>query len=254
MLILISPAKILNLKSQKQNKTFTLPEYTNHSKILMNELHKLNPADIAELLDINMQLANLNFERHVKWHLPFTLKNSKQAIFTFNGEVYRGINIESYSEQDLFYLQDHLRILSALYGVLRPLDLIQPYRLEMGIQLKNERGNNVYEFWGNIINDNLNNLIKAKSYKYLINLASSEYFKVVKPSKINAKIITPFFMETRNTGYKTIVVYTKKARGLMTSFIVKNKITEAEEIKLFDLEGYMFNPSISDEYNWGFIR
>ena len=254
MLIIISPAKILNLKSQKQSKIYTLPEFTDHSKILISELLKLKPNDIAELLDINFQLANLNFERYVKWNLPFTPKNSKQAIFTFNGEVYRGINIDRYTEKELLYLQDNLRILSGLYGILRPLDLMQPYRLEMGIPLENERGKNIYEFWGNIINDNINNLIKEKCYKYLINLASAEYFKVVKANKINAKIINPFFMETRDAGYKTIVVYTKKARGLMTSFIIKNKITEAEEIKWFDLEGYNYNPSISDENNWGFTR
>jgi cytoplasmic iron level regulating protein YaaA (DUF328/UPF0246 family) len=254
MLIVISDAKTLDINPQKLTKQFTIPEYIDQSEQLIKALRKLGPQDISRIMKVNVDLAYLNFDRYLKWHLPFNANNSKQAILLFKGEVYRGIKANNYTEDDLIYAQDHLRILSGLHGILRPLDLIQPYRSEMSIPLQTRKGKNLYEFWGNKITENINTQIKTNNYKCLINLASDEYFKVINTKKVCVPIIHLSFLQRKDEGYKQIVVYTKKARGLMSSFIIKNKLTNYEELKLFDWEGYEFNPHLSDDARWFFTR
>ena len=254
MLLIISPAKTLNFSKQTQTCLYTIPEHVQLSALLIDELRKLNMAELKELLKVNAGLARLNFERNLRWHLPFSVNNGKQALLTFNGEVFRGINAASYSVSDLKFAQDHLRILSGLHGVLRPLDLIQPYRLEMGIRLENSKGKNLYEFWDELITESINTQLVNISTQTLINLASAEYFKVLKYKQLKAEIITPEFLEFRNGSYKPITIYAKKARGLMTSFIIKNRLKDPEELKLFDWEGYSFNPLESEGNRWAFTR
>lgn len=254
MLILISPAKTLDFSPLKQNIPFTQATFLKQAAQLMPYLQKQTPASLMALMEINPQLAELNFTRHAAWQTQHTLSNSKQAIFIYKGEVYRGLKAEKYSAADIDYAQNHLRILSGLYGILRPLDLIQPYRLEMGIQLTNSKGNNLYKFWGNSVTTEVSKIIKTNKLQCVINLASAEYSKVLNFKNVGVPTITPVFYENKNNNYKTIVVYAKKARGLMSSFIIKNRITNIDEIKLFDMEGYYFNPQLSDGQKWAFIR
>lgn len=254
MIIVISSAKTLDFKPQKKVKHFSIPSFIDKSNELIKELQKLSPNEIKALLKISFKLANLNLERYLEWNLPFTSENAKQAILAFKGEVYRGIKIENYSETDLLYAQDHLRIISGLYGLLRPLDLIQPYRLEMGIPLVNSSGENLYQFWSNLLTNSLLEEIRKQKERYLINLASNEYFKAINTKKLPVKVITPVFYETKGDEQKVIVVYTKKARGLMTSFILRNQLTNPDDIKLFDYEGYNFAPDLSDNEKFTFIR
>jgi len=186
--------------------------------------------------------------------LPFTPRNAKQALLTFKGDVYAGMNVESFSDEDLLFTQDHLRILSGLYGLLRPLDLMQPYRLEMGTRLENKRGKNLYEFWGSQITELLNKQLSEINSDTLINLASNEYYKSVKAKEIQGNIITPVFKEKKDDGYKVIGIYAKKARGMMSAFILKNQLQNAEEIKNFNAAGYQYNKTLSDNNNWVFSR
>jgi uncharacterized protein len=254
MLILISSAKTLDFKAQNQTLTYTIPEFIKKSEILVHELRKLKPENLMQLFDINFKLAQLNAQRYITWHLPFTPENAKLALLAFKGEVYRGIKADTYNTNDLKYAQNHLRILSGLYGLLRPLDLIQPYRMEMGIPFKTVGHKTIYGFWDNTLTNSLNQHLNLHKINTLVNLASNEYFKAIDVKKLKAKIITPVFMESKGEKLKTIVVYLKKARGLMTSFIIKNRITNPEEIKHFDLEGYNYVENFSDEERWVFVR
>ena len=206
-------------------------------------------------MHLSTNLAQLNYDRYKAWHLPFNPQNAKQAILTFKGDVYAGINIESFSDDALDFTQNHLRILSGLYGLMRPLDLMQPYRLEMGTRLENERGKNLYEFWGSQITERLNAQLKAIKSDTLVNLASNEYFKSVKPKEIQGKIITPVFKEKREDGsYKIIGIYAKKARGMMSAYILKNNLEDVEQIKQFTEAGYLYNPKLSTATDWVFCR
>jgi cytoplasmic iron level regulating protein YaaA (DUF328/UPF0246 family) len=254
MLIIISPAKNFNLKPAKQTTEYSIPEFLDFSQILVKKLKTFNPMELQELLGINPDLAFLNYNRYIQWETPFTLDNSKQALISFVGEVYRGLQAEKFSKIDLEYAQNHLRVLSGLYGILRPLDLIQPYRLEMGIPLKTKNHTNLYTFWGNKITDSLNRAIEDNNIQTIVHLASSEYFKVINKNRLKAKVITPIFLESKGDANKVIVVYTKKARGLMSSFIIKNRISNPEEIKHFDLEGYSYIESLSNDEKWTFVR
>ncbi|HAF28541.1 MAG TPA: peroxide stress protein YaaA [Bacteroidales bacterium] len=254
MIIVISPAKTLDLKPNVHTKKYSLPYFLDDSKLLINELRKLNPKEIVRLMKVNNEIANLNFERNLSWRLPFNEDNAKQAILTFKGQVYIGLNAKSLKEEDLLFAQEHLRILSGLYGVLKPLDLIQAYRLEMGIPLKNPKGKNLYEFWGNKITDMINKEISNQSQKTLINLASNEYFKAIKPKQIKGNIITPVFKELRGDVFKMITIYAKTARGLMSRFIIENRIENPEDIKAFDTQGYLYNRDLSTKTDWVFTR
>lgn len=254
MLIVVSPAKNVDFKPQKLTNTFTLPDFTNKSEQLIAELRKLTPKQIAELMQVNPAIAELNFNRYAAWKLPFTPENAKQAILAFNGEVYRGLKARTFSEKDFIYAQGHFRILSGLYGILRPLDLIQPYRLEMGIKLVTPQAKDLYKFWGNLITEKLNEALKPMKKPLVVNLASAEYFKSVNQKLLAAPVLNIEFLENKNGEYKTIVVYTKKARGMLSRFILQHQLSDPDDIKAFDEDGYIYNPRLSKENNWIFTR
>lgn len=254
MLIVISPAKTLDYETAPKTRNFTTPDYLGQSQKLINRLRKFSSLDISELMNVSTKIADLNFDRYESWKKPFTMKNAKQAILAFKGDVYTGLDASTFKADDFKFAQNHLRVLSGLYGLLRPLDLMQPYRLEMGTKLKTDVGNNLYEFWGTDITDGLNKQLKKIKSEYLINLASNEYFKSVRPKELNAEIITPAFKEYKNGDYKMIGIYAKKARGLLSRYIIQNKLREPDDIKLFSEEGYRFNKKLSKENNWVFTR
>lgn len=254
MLIVISPAKTLDYENPAKTKVSTIPDYLQQSQQLINRLRKFSTLDISELMNVSQKIADLNFDRYESWKKPFTSENAKQAVLAFKGDVYTGLDAESLTSAELKFAQNHLRILSGLYGLLKPLDLMQPYRLEMGTKLETDRGKNLYEFWNLDITEGLNKQLKNIKSSYLINLASNEYFKSVKPKNLNAEIITPAFKEFKNGEYKMIGVYAKKARGLLSRYIIKNKISDPEKIKLFTEEGYRYNKQLSLGNNWVFTR
>ena len=254
MLIVVSPAKTLDYESPAKTTVATQPDYLDHSQQLINRLRRFSPLDIAELMKVSMKLAELNVERYNTWKKPFSDKNAKQAVLAFKGDVYTGMQAEGFNSGDFKFAQDHLRILSGLYGLLRPLDLMQAYRLEMGTQLKNDRGRNLYEFWGSTITDGLNQQLKKIKSDCLINLASNEYFKAVKPKELQGEIITPNFKEKKNGEYKMIGIYAKKARGMLSRYIIKNRLSDPQDIKAFDEDDYRFNKSLSRGNNWVFTR
>ncbi|MCP3850499.1 MAG: peroxide stress protein YaaA [Gammaproteobacteria bacterium] len=255
MLIIISPAKKLDFDSLPQTDDFTIPDCLTDSSELIDTLRAYSVSQLEKLMHLSSNLAQLNYDRYKDWHLPFNPQNAKQSILTFKGDVYAGMNIESFSDDDLDFTQGHLRILSGLYGLMRPLDLMQPYRLEMGTKLENERGKNLYEFWGSQITDLLNKQLKAIGSDTLVNLASNEYYKSVKPKEIQGQIITPIFKEKRDDGsYKIIGIYAKKARGMMSAYILKNKIQKAKQIKDFTEAGYLYNKELSTTTDYVFCR
>ncbi|WP_107858137.1 peroxide stress protein YaaA [Neisseria subflava] len=254
MFFVLSPAKNLNEKDPSPVSSFTQPDLLPEAEILMQELRQLAPQQIAELMHVSDKIALLNSERNVAWHTPFTPENAKQAVFMFNGDVYEGIAADTLKPEQIDYLQQHVRLLSGLYGVLRPLDLMQPYRLEMGTAFANTRGKNLYEFWGDKITDLLNQTLKQADSDVLINLASQEYFKSVNTKKLNACLITPIFKDEKNGKYKIISFYAKRARGLMVRYAAEHSITEPEMLKNFDYEGYSFNEAASNEAEWVFMR
>ena len=254
MFFVLSPAKNLNEKDPSPVSSFTLPDLLPEAEILMQKLRQLAPQQIAELMHVSDKIALLNAERNAAWHTPFTPENAKQAVFMFNGDVYEGIAADTLKPEQIDYLQQHVRLLSGLYGVLRPLDLMQPYRLEMGTAFANSRGKNLYEFWGDKITDLLNQTLKQAGSDVLINLASQEYFKSVNTKKLNARLITPIFKDEKNGKYKIISFYAKRARGLMVRYAAEHGITEPEMLKNFDYEGYSFNEAASNETEWVFMR
>lgn len=254
MLITISPAKTLDYESPLATTHFTQPELLKYSQQLIKECQKLSPNDIASLMKISDKLAGLNAARFGEWQPHFTPENARQAILAFKGDVYTGMQAETFSDDDFTFAQTHLRILSGLYGVLRPLDLMQPYRLEMGIKLANKKGKNLYEFWGNIITEKLNEALEEQGDNILVDLASDEYFKSVNAKKLSGEIIKPVFLDEKNGKYKVISFYAKKARGLMSRFIIQEKLTNKEQLKAFDLEGYQFNSAESQGNTFVFKR
>ncbi len=254
MLIVISPAKTLDYETPATTASNTLPDYLEDSAELITQLRTLSPPEVSSLMGISAKLGDLNFGRFLNWQPDFTPENAKQALLAFKGDVYTGLDAESLSEDALLWAQHHLRILSGLYGLLRPLDLMQPYRLEMGTKFTNSRGKNLYEFWGHKITDGLNQVIKNENTDLLINLASNEYFKSVKPGKLNADIITPVFKDWKNGKYKIISFYAKKARGFMSRYMIENKIEDPEKIKQFDVGGYAYQPAMSSAREWVFTR
>ncbi len=254
MLIVISPAKTLDYESPVSIKTHTMPDFLDDSALLIERARQFSELDIAELMQVSMKLAQLNFERFESWQLPFTSDNARQALLAFKGDVYTGLDAPSLDNTELKFAQAHLRILSGLYGLLRPLDLMMPYRMEMGRKIDNPRGKNLYEFWGGRITDALNQQLKKLKSPYLINLASSEYFKAVKPKQLDGEIITPEFKDWKNGQYKMLGVYAKKARGQLSRFVIQNRITEPEAMKAFAEDGYHFNPELTNGNKWVFTR
>lgn len=245
MIIVVSPAKNLDYDTAPTTERMTQPELLEHSQVLIERCRDLSPQQIGSLMSISDKLAGLNAARFADWQPPFDQHNAKQAVLAFNGDVYTGLDAESFSEQDFEFCQNHLRILSGLYGLLKPLDLMQAYRLEMGTKLDNERGKNLYEFWGEIITDKLNATLAEQQSETLINLASNEYFKSVKKKTLNAKIVTPAFKDWKNGQYKMISFYAKKARGMMARYLIQNQITDVDQLTGFDTDGYQYNAELS---------
>ncbi|HEY9082303.1 MAG TPA: peroxide stress protein YaaA [Vicingaceae bacterium] len=253
MLVVISPAKKLSVEGKKPD-WFTAPQFIEHSEKLIKKLRKYSPKKLQQLMSISDDLAQLNVERYQQWTINHDTENTKQALFTFTGEVYAGLNATSFKKNELEYAQQHLRILSGLYGVLKPMDAIHAYRLEMGTKLKIGKKSNLYEFWGDTIVNEINNTLKANNDKVLVNLASNEYFKAVNKKKLATPVITPVFKDFTNGQYKTVMVYAKKARGAMAAFIMKNKIKTIEELTAFDTDGYLFNEEASSSKELVFLR
>jgi len=254
MLVLISPAKTLDFETPWKLKNISQPQFLQESQLLIDQLRKLPATKIGALMSISEKLSVLNADRFLNWHLPFTPENAKPAILAFRGDVYTGLDADSFLAKDFTFAQKHLRILSGLYGLLRPLDLIQAYRLEMGTGFVNSRGKNLYEFWGDKITEQLNSELSSQKKPTIINLASNEYWSVVKPAKLQADVITPIFKDQKNGQYKIISFFAKKARGLMSAFIIKNQIKHSDELKYFNLEGYTFNKKMSKGNEWVFTR
>ncbi|MDU6924771.1 peroxide stress protein YaaA [Franconibacter helveticus 513] len=254
MLILISPAKTLDYQSPLATQRFTQPELLDHSQQLIDVARRLSDEEIADLMSISSKLAALNATRFHDWHPDFSPQNARQAILAFKGDVYTGLEAQTFSEEDFDFAQQHLRMLSGLYGVLRPLDLMQPYRLEMGTRLENAKGKDLYSFWGETITHKLNEAIAAQGDNIVINLASDEYFKAVKPGKLNAEIIKPVFLDEKNGKFKVISFYAKKARGLMSRFIIEKRLTKPEQLVDFNSEGYFFDEAASGPTEFVFKR
>ncbi|MCC2618322.1 peroxide stress protein YaaA [Aestuariibacter halophilus] len=254
MLIVVSPAKNLDFDTAPVTQTHTQPMLLEDTEALMAVCRTLSPADLSSLMKISDKLALLNAERFADWQRPFTPDNAKQAVLAFNGDVYSGLDAGSFSEDDFAFAQQHLRILSGLYGVLRPLDLMQAYRLEMGTKLANPRGKDLYAFWKGIITDNLNQALEAQGDNVLINLASNEYFGAVQPKALNGMVVTPVFKDYKNGQYKIISFFAKKARGLMARYIIEHRLTDVAQLKAFDVDGYQFDEQQSSPDTLVFTR
>ena len=250
MLVVISPAKKLDYSSSIEAPLLSQPALLDHAEELSKGLKKLAPQDVSSLMHLSDKLGALNYERFQEWQTPFSADNARAAVLAFKGDVYQGLDADNMSAADLHWAQDHLRILSGLYGVLRPLDLMQAYRLEMGTKFANSRGKDLYQFWGDIITAELNQVGSS----VLVNLASNEYFKSVRKKDITARIVTPVFMDKKDDKYKIISFYAKKARGLMSRYIIQNRITKIEQITKFDSDGYLYNAALSEPDAPVFLR
>jgi uncharacterized protein len=254
MIVLLSPAKTLDY-SHEFDVQHTAPSFLSDSAKLIKELKVKEPKDIASLMGLSDKLAALNFDRYQSWSATKTMGNdSKPALFVFQGDVYQGLQADTFNKKDITFAQKHLRILSGLYGELRPLDVIKPYRLEMGTRLPTARGKNLYEFWGNKVQENILKELKANKSNLVVNLASKEYFTVVGPMPTDVDVVSPVFKDFKNGEYKLISFYAKKARGYMSHWMIKNKITKSEDLKNFDAEGYKYSRKLSTESEPVFLR
>ena len=249
MLAVISPSKTQDFSSSNVD-VFTKTRQIEQSQILIDLLKTKTQSEIASLMSISDKLSKLNFDRFQTFSTPFTLTNAKQALLAFKGDVYNGIDAPNLSSQDLDFAQSCVRMLSGLYGVIRPLDLIQPYRLEMGTRLENDKGKNLYKFWS----DKISQILNEDESSVIINLASNEYFKGIDKKSLNAKIINIAFKEFKGDTYKIIGIYAKRARGLMVNYMIKNRITKSDDLKNFNVEDYKFRQDMSDESTWVFTR
>jgi cytoplasmic iron level regulating protein YaaA (DUF328/UPF0246 family) len=254
MLITLSPSKGQDFETASLSKKHTKPADLKDSELLIKELRKIKSKQLQEMMTISENIATLNVDRIKTFTTPFTTKNAKQAIFAFKGDVYGGFELDSFNEDDYSYAQNHLRILSGLYGCLRPLDLIQPYRLEMKTKLKNERGDNLYQFWDDRITKSINKELKKQKEPVLINLASNEYFKSVKPKLLKGRLLNINFKETKAGKTRVVAIFAKRARGMMADYIIRNRIERPEDIKKFKLAGYKFDKDLSDDKQWTFER
>lgn len=254
MLAVLSPAKTLDFDTPSPTRKHSLPVFLDESKQLIETLRAQSPADLARLMNLSTKLADLNYQRYNDWHAPFTSGNAKQAALAFKGDVYLGLDPATYSERDFSWAQKHIRILSGLHGLLRPLDLIQPYRLEMGTRLKTGRGDDLYQFWGEKITDELNKALAEQRRPVLINLASNEYFDAVDAGRLEARIITPTFRDLKNGRYRFMSFFAKRARGMMASYLVKNRVNTLKALREFDWGGYYFSQELSRGDDWVFLR
>ena len=254
MLMVISPAKTLDYDTPPVIDKSTQPRFVEHSVELIEVLREKSPQDIAKLMSLSDKLASLNVARYGSWERESTPQNAKQALLAFKGDVYTGLNAEDFSTDDFAFAQQHLRMLSGLYGLLRPLDLMQPYRLEMGTKLANPRGKDLYTFWGERISQWLNEDLEAQGDQVLLNLASQEYFGAVKPKALTARVIDTVFKDQKNGQYKIISFYAKKARGLMARYVIKERLQDPEGLKDFNLDGYRFDAASSSENQLVFLR
>jgi len=254
MLVLLSPAKDMNLDPPPDGLGHSMPELMKETRQLVDAVRRLSKADLKRLMHVNDKLAALNHERFRAFSTPFTPDNAKQAALAFAGDVYRGLDATTLTADDLAWAQDHVRILSGLFGLLRPLDLIQPYRLEMGLPLKTERGATLYEFWGTKLTDKVNDALKRMGGATIVNLASHEYFGAVDAARLKGRLVTPQFKEVRDGKARSLQFFLKKARGLMARFIVQNRIEDAAALKDFNAEGYRIDARLSDGDTWVFAR
>lgn len=254
MLIVVSPAKKLDYKTTVPTEEFTQPDFLKKAQQLINNLKKCSPEEISSLMGLSESLTELNVERYKNFKTPFNIKNSRQAMYAFKGDTYIGLEPYTMKPSDIKYTQKHLRILSGLYGLVSPLDLVQPYRLEMGTKFRCEEANNLYQFWKKPITEKINQILEREKEKVLINLASKEYFSAIDASKIKGRIITPIFKEKKNNEYKIVSFYAKKARGMMSRYIIDKRIECPEEIKSFDRDGYLYNGNLSGPDELVFCR
>lgn len=254
MLFVISPAKTLDFETPPSLQKFTQPDFLSQSAELIKILRNVSPQELSQLMTISDALARLNVTRYASWKRPFNLDNAKQAVLAFNGDVYEGLDAASLLAKQFDYVQQHLRILSGLYGLLRPLDLMQPYRLEMGTRLNNAKGKDLYAFWGDTITTALNQVLAHEKTPVLVNLASEEYSKSVHFKTLKARIITPVFQELKNGQYKIISFMAKRGRGRMVRYAIEHALKQPEALKQFDVDGYQFIATASDENRWIFRR
>lgn len=255
MLAILSPAKTLDFDSPLVTDQHSAPEFTKDSAALIKTLRKLEPADIGSLMGISDKLATLNHDRYAQWSAKFDENSGARAsILAFKGDVYLGLSAQTMSKQDFTWAQKRLRVLSGLHGLLRPLDRIHPYRLEMGTALANARGKDLYQFWGGKVTQALNETLAEQRSKVLINLASNEYYKVVQPENIDGRIVTINFKEWRREAYRFVSFSAKKARGLMARYMIDQRAEKADDLKTFNVEGYAYNEELSSEHEWIFTR
>ena len=254
MLIVLSPAKSLDYETPATSAKHTQPEFMTQAGALIEVLRRLSLAQVASLMKVSDALAALNVGRFASWAPECTMENAKQAVFAFSGDVYQGLTVTDLNAGQVDWLQQHVRVLSGLYGVLRPLDLMQPYRLEMGTKLANPRGKDLYAFWGSLVTEALNRAQQAVGAKVLVNLASEEYFKSVRPQELNVPVITPVFQDWSGGKFKVLAFHAKRARGLMTRYAAQHGLTQAEQLQAFDSDGYAFDTAVSDDSHWVFRR
>lgn len=254
MLSVISPAKTLDFETAPATARHSKPAFLGEARKLVDELRELAPHQLSSLMSISDKLGELNFDRYQHWRGPFTPKNAKQALLAFRGDVYTGLDADGFDDADFAFAQDHLRILSGLYGLLRPLDLIRPYRLEMGTRFANARGANLYEFWGERITDALAQAITESGSPVLVNLASNEYFRAVHPGRLEGRLITPVFKDYKGGKFKVVSFYAKKARGLMAAWLIRQRADEPEAIRDFNAAGYRYDKKLSNSSEWVFTR
>ncbi|MBT5073107.1 MAG: peroxide stress protein YaaA [Kordiimonadaceae bacterium] len=254
MIVVVSPAKKLDFVSDEIRPNWSKPDYLEQSEKLIKSVRKLSRKKIAGLMNLSDNLADLNYERYRDFELPFTPANARQAVYAFKGDTYIGLDVDSLSEDDLNFAQDHFRILSGLYGMLRPLDLIQAYRLEMGCRLNTPRKKNLYDFWGSELTDGLNQLLKEQKTDVVINCASQEYFKSIREKELNGRVVTPVFKFVKDGMVKSPGMMAKRARGMMARYIIQNKIEDVQKLKKFNLDGYKFQPTLSNDDKMEFHR
>lgn len=254
MLMVISPAKDLDYTSSAPQFDCTQADLLAHAAELIDVCKTLTPADLSQLMDISDKLAGLNAARFGSWHLPFNSQNAKAALFAFNGDVYQGLQAQTLSAASVQYAQQHLRILSGLYGVLRPLDFMQPYRLEMGTALKTARGKDLYQFWGDIITATLNEQLERLDAPFLLNLASQEYFKAVRVKSLTRPVVDVQFKDLKNGQYKIISFFAKRARGLMARYVIEQQVQSLDGLRQFNLDGYYFSAEQSSQHSLVFLR
>lgn len=254
MIITLSPSKGQDFETPAQTAVHSVPQQLDQSQILIDSIKHFDSPAICKLMSVSENIANLNVQRFADFSTPFSLKNAKQALYAFKGDVYSTIEVEQYSESNLEFAQQHLRILSGLYGYLRPLDLIQAYRLEMKTKLKNPRGHNLYTFWDNRITELLNADLQQQSEPTLVNLASNEYFKSIKLKNLQGRLLNINFKESKNGKTRVIAIFAKRARGMMANWIIQNQIEASESLKEFDLESYRFDADLSDDTQWTYSR